>query len=175
MKHFAREDLIHASNQPVPASGQLAIEKRLEEGGTRWTQTVSRWQPPGPLLDVSEIHRSVRMGFFEKVVLSFKRDSMERQNSLSLLQLLVELGITLFIASIVVPSLLQPGIVTYEALARGSLHTINIVGVTLLYTYKNVGFAILGVLVGAIGAFALAFPVTTPISTTSKATHATCG
>jgi len=175
MKHFATEDLIHLSNQPVPASGQLAIQKRLEEGCRRWTQTVSRWQPPGPLLDISEIRRFARMGFFEKIVLSFKRDSMERQSSLSLLQLLVELGITLFIASIVVPSLLQSGMVTYEALARGSLHTINIVGVTLLYTYKNVSFAILGVLVGAIGAFALAFPVTTSKSTTSKATDATCG
>jgi hypothetical protein len=169
MNDFATEDLIHLSNQPVSASGQLAVETHLEESCSRWTQTVSRWQPPGPLLDIFEIRRPA--GFFEKVVLSFKRDSMERQNSHSLLQLLVELLITLLIASIVVPSLLQSGVVRYEALARGSVHTINIVGVTLLYTYKNVGFAILGVLVGAIGAFAHAFPVTTPICTTSKATH----
>jgi hypothetical protein len=115
------------------------------------------------------------MGFLEKVVLSFKRDSMQRQDALSLLQLLIELGITLFIASIVVPSLLRSGMATTEALAGGSLHTINIVGVTFSYTYKNVGFAILGMLAGAIGAFVLASPVTTPKSTTSKATHATCG
>ena len=172
---FATEGWIHLSNQPVPASGQLAIEKHLEEGCKRCTQTVSRWQRPGPLFHIPEIRRSARMGFFERVVLSLKRDSTKGQKAVSLRQLLIELGITFFIASIVVPSLLRSGMATNEALAGRSLQTINIVGVTFWYTYKNVGFAILGVLAGAIGAFALASPVTRPKSTTSKATHATRG
>jgi hypothetical protein len=80
---------------------------------------------------------------------------MKRQKALSLLQLLIELAITLFIAGIVVPSLLRSGVSTNGVLGGGSLHTSNIAGVTLLFTYKNIGFAILGVLVGATAAFVI--------------------
>jgi hypothetical protein len=80
---------------------------------------------------------------------------MKMQKARSLLQLLIELAITLFIAGIVVPSLLRSGVSTSGALAGGSLHTINIAGVTFLFTYKNIGFAILGVLAGATAAFVI--------------------
>jgi hypothetical protein len=80
---------------------------------------------------------------------------MKMQKALSLLQLLIELAITFFIAGIVVPSLVRSGVSTSGALAGGSLHTINIAGVTFLFTYKNIGFAILGVLVGATAAFVI--------------------
>jgi hypothetical protein len=80
---------------------------------------------------------------------------MQRQKVLPLLQLLIELAITFFIAGIVVPSLLRSGVSTNGALAGGSLHTINIAGVTFLFTHKNIGFAILGVLVGATAAFVI--------------------
>ena len=168
MKHFASEEWIDFSNQMVPASGQLATEKHLEEGCKRCTQTVSRWQLPDPLFDNPEIRRSTRMGFLEQVVLSLKSISKQSQNSLSLLQLLIELAITLLIAGIVVPSLLRAGVATNESLAGGSLNTVTVIGVTVSYTYKNVGFAILGALVGAAAAFAFDSPATTPNTTTPR-------
>jgi len=168
MNHFATEGWIDFSNQMVPASGQRAAEKDLEEGCKRRTQTVSRWQRPGPLFHISEIRRSARMGFLEKVALSPKRDRRKGQKAVSLIQLLLELAITLFIAGVAVPSLLRSAVARNDGLAGGSLHTINIAGVTFFYLYKNVGFAALGALVGAAAAFAIASPTTTPKSTTSK-------
>ena len=90
---------------------------------------------------------------------------MKRQKAFSLLQLLIEVVITLFIAGIVVPSLLRSDLAAKEALAGGSLHTINIAGVVLLYTNQNVEFAILGAFVGAMAAFAITFAATTPKNT----------
>jgi hypothetical protein len=91
---------------------------------------------------------------------------MKRQKAFSLLQLLSEVVITLFIAGIVVPSLLRSDLAAKEALAVGSLHTIKISGVVLTYTNQNVEFAILGGLVSAMAAFAIPFPATEPKSTT---------
>ena len=90
---------------------------------------------------------------------------MKRQKAFSLLQLLIEVVITLFIAGIVVPSLLRSNAATIEALARRSLHTVNIAGVVLSYTNQNVEFAILGALVGAMAAFAIPFPISAPKNT----------
>jgi hypothetical protein len=91
---------------------------------------------------------------------------MKRQKALSLLQLLLEVVITLFIAGIVVPSLLRSDLATSQALAVGSLRTINIAGVAFSYTNQSVDFAILGALVGAIAAFVIPFPAATPTNTT---------
>jgi hypothetical protein len=84
---------------------------------------------------------------------------MIRQKAFSLLQLLIEVVIALFIAGIVFPSLVRRDLATKEALAVGSLHTINIAGVVLTYTNQNVEIAVLGGLVGALAAFAIPFPV----------------
>ena len=92
---------------------------------------------------------------------------MKRQKAFSLLQLLIEVVITLFLAGIIVPSLFRSDLATKEALAVGSLHTINIAGVVLSYTNQNVEFAVLGALVGAMAAFAIPFPATTLKNTTS--------
>jgi len=92
---------------------------------------------------------------------------MKRQKALSLLQLLIEVVITLFVAGIVVPGLLRSDVATKEALAGGSLHPINVAGVVLSYTNQNVEFAILGGLVGAMAAFAIPFPATAPKNSTS--------
>jgi type II secretory pathway pseudopilin PulG len=67
---------------------------------------------------------------------------MKRQRAFSLLQLLIEVVITLFIAGIVVPSLLRPDLAAKEVLTMGSLHTIKISGVELTYTNQNFEFAI---------------------------------
>ena len=69
---------------------------------------------------------------------------MKTQRAFSLLQLLIEVAITLFIAGIVVPSLLRSDLARNEALAAGSLHAINIGGVVLSYTNQNLEFVILG-------------------------------
>jgi type II secretory pathway pseudopilin PulG len=108
--------------------------------------------------------------FFPRAVLGLKGNIMKRQRAFSLLQLLIEVVITLFIAGIVVPSLLRSDVATNEALAAGSLHTINIAGMAFSYTNHNVDFAILGAFVGAIAAFAIPFSGSTPRNTTSPRT-----
>ena len=90
---------------------------------------------------------------------------MKRQKAFSLLQLLIEVVITLFIAGIVVPSLLRSDVAMKEALAVGSLHNIKIAGVVLSYTNQNVEFAILGALIGAMAALAIPFAATTTKNT----------
>jgi ABC-type Fe3+-siderophore transport system permease subunit len=91
---------------------------------------------------------------------------MKRQKAFSLLQLLIEVVIALFIAGIVFPSLVRRDLATKEALAVGSLHTMNVAGVVLSYTNLNVELAILGGLIGAMAAFAIPFPVSAPKNTT---------
>jgi glycerol uptake facilitator-like aquaporin len=106
------------------------------------------------------IHRSA--GLFENAILGMKGNTMMRQKAFSLLQLLFEVVISLYIAGIVVPSLLRSDLATNEALDAGSLRTINLAGITLSYTNQNLDHAILGGLVGAMAAIAVAFPATTP-------------
>ncbi len=95
---------------------------------------------------------------------------MKRQKAFSLFQLLIEVVITLFIAGIVVPSLLRSDLATKGALAAGSLRTIKIAGIAFSYTHPNVAFAILGAFVGAMAAFAIDFLASTPKNTTSTRT-----
>ncbi len=92
---------------------------------------------------------------------------MKRQKAFSLVLLLIEVVFTLFIAGIVAPSLLRSDLATKEVLAVDSPHTINIVGIAFSYTTKNVEFALLGALAGAMAAFAIPFPTSTPKNTTS--------
>jgi hypothetical protein len=92
---------------------------------------------------------------------------MKRQKASSFVLLLIEVVFTLFIAGIVVPSLVRSDLATKQALAAGSLRTINVLGIAFSYTTQNVEFAILGALVGAIAAFAIPFPASAPKNTTS--------
>lgn len=95
---------------------------------------------------------------------------MKRQKAFSFVLLLIEVVFTLFIAGIVVPSFFRSVLATKEALAAGSLRTINIAGIAFSYKTQNVEFAILGGLVAAMAAFAIPFPATTPKNTTSTRT-----
>ena len=92
---------------------------------------------------------------------------MKRQKAFSLVLLLIEVVFTLFIAGIVVPSLLRSDLPTKEVFAVDSPRTINIAGIAFSYTTHNVEFAILGALAGAMAAFAIPFPTSTPKKTTS--------
>ena len=85
-------------------------------------------------------------------------DRRKIQRALSTLQLLSEVTITLFVGGVVVPSLVRSGTAMSHAAAVGSLHTLTIGGVTLTYTLENVGFALLGGLLGTLVALAIEFP-----------------
>lgn len=95
---------------------------------------------------------------------------MKREKASSLVLLLSEIAITLFVAGIVAPSLLRSDSATKEALAAGSLHIVNIAGMVFSYTLQNIEFAILGGLAGALAAVAIHFPVYAPKSTTPRIT-----
>lgn len=97
----------------------------------------------------------------------WKGNNMNRQKAFSLFQLLIEVVITLFVASIVIPSFVRSELATHEALAAGSLHAINIAGMAFSYTNQNVVFAILGGLVGAMAALAISVSATTRRNKTS--------
>lgn len=92
---------------------------------------------------------------------------MKREKALALLQLFIEVVITLFIAGVVVPSVLRSELATNQALSAGSLRTIHFAGMALSYTDQNVAAAILGGLVGAIAACAIHFRSCTPKDRTS--------
>jgi hypothetical protein len=104
---------------------------------------------------------------FENAVLKLKANTMKRQKVFSLALLLIEVAFTLFIAGIVVPSLLRSELATKETLALGSLRAINIAGFAFSYTTQSVGFAILGGLVGTMAALAIHFHTAKPGNTTS--------
>jgi len=95
---------------------------------------------------------------------------MKRQKAFSLVLLLIEVAFTLLIAGIVVPSLLRSDLATKEALAAGSLRTVNIAGFVFSYTTQNIALAVLGGLVGTMAAFAIHFHASTPSNTTSTRT-----
>lgn len=159
MNRVATEESIDFANRMVHVSRQL-IGQHVEVGSQRCTKMVLRWQRLGPLSRIPEIRRLARMGLLKSAVLSLNRDTLKRQSTRALLLLLIELAMTLFVAGIVVPSLLRSGVDTKEALLRGSLHTIHIAGVTFSYTYKNIAFAVLGMLIGGAAAFTIAYPAT---------------
>jgi len=107
-------------------------------------------------------------GFFENPVLRLKVSPMKRQKVFSLALLLIEVAFTLFIAGIVVPSLLGSELATKEALALGSLRAIHIAGFAFSYTTQSLGFAIVGSLVGTLVAFIIHFRAAARGNTTSR-------
>jgi hypothetical protein len=82
------------------------------------------------------------------------------QDAVSFLKLWAGLTAGLFIAGIAVPTLLRSEMATHFVLAAGSLRTLTIGRITFMYTSENLGFAILGGLVGAAIALAIEFPNT---------------
>jgi hypothetical protein len=113
----------------------------------------------------TDCKRSAKIRLLKRIVLHVKRVHLNKQNAPSLLLLLVELAMTLFVAGIVVPSFLRSAVDAKEALLRGSLHSINVAGIAFSYTYENLGCAMLGMLTGATAAFLIAYPVSRGNST----------
>jgi hypothetical protein len=150
MTHSAIEETIQFASRMVVLK-QLDVEKR----------------------PVTDCKSGARTGFLKRVVLHVKKVHLSKQNAPSLILLLVELAMTLFVAGIVVPSFLRFGVDAKEALVRGSLHSINIAGIAFSYTYENLGCAMLGMLTGPAAAFLIAYPVTMSDGETSKEHRAT--
>lgn len=92
---------------------------------------------------------------------------MKKQKVFSLALLLIEVVFTLFIAGIVVPSLLPSELATKEAFALGSLRAIHIAGFAFSYTTQSLGLALVGSLVGTLAAFVIHFRAAGPRSTIS--------
>ena len=135
-------------------------------------ETIEFASPMGPVkpLDIERLldtdcKRSAEIRLLKRIVLHVKRVHLNKQNAPSLLLLLVELAMTLFVAGIVVPTFLRSAVDAKEALLRGSLHSINVAGIAFSYTYENLGCAMLGMLTGATAAFLIAYPVSRGNST----------
>ena len=155
MSRVAKQEWIDFSSPMAPAS---AIDKHPKVSSTRHAKTVLQWPRPYSLFRKWEVLRSSKLGFRKRVVLSLRRHPLKRHKALSFLQLLIELAITVVVAGILVPSLLRSGPAAKQALVGDSLRAINLAGVRFSYSYKDIGFAILGVLAGAAAALALASP-----------------
>jgi len=87
-------------------------------------------------------------------------NSTRVQKTLSILEPLSGVALSVFIAGILVPSFLRSGMAAHHGLAVGSLHTLTIGGVKLSYTLENLSFAILGAMFGSLIALAIEFPAT---------------
>jgi hypothetical protein len=155
MSRVAKQEWIDFSSPMAPVS---ALDKHPKISFTRYLETVLQWPRPLPLLHKPEVRRSSKMGFLKRIVLSLRTDPLQRHKTVSFLQVLIELAITVLVAGILVPSLLLSGLSAKQALVGDSFRAINLAGVTFSYSYKDIGFAILGVLAGAAAALALAFP-----------------
>ncbi len=135
MTHFAIQETIEFASRMGPVK-QLDIEKHSR----------------------AYYKSGARTGLLKRIVLHVKRVHLSKQNASSLLLLLIELAVTLFVAGIVVPTFLRSGVDAKEALVRGSFHSINVAGIAFSYTYENLGCAMLGMLTGAAAAFLIAYP-----------------
>jgi hypothetical protein len=140
-------------------------------------QTIefATWMGPVKQLDIEEhsctdCKSGAKIGLLKRIVLHAKRVHLTKQNAPSLLLLLVELAMTLFVAGIVVPSFLRSGVDAKEALVRGSLHSISIARIAFSYTYENLVWAMLGMLTGAAAAFLIAGPLRRETSKEHRAT-----
>jgi len=83
---------------------------------------------------------------------------IEIQRALSVLQLLGGVSLALFLAGVVVPSFVRPGMAATHDSAAGSLHALTIGGVTFWFTLQNLGSALLGSVFGLLVALAIEFP-----------------
>jgi prolipoprotein diacylglyceryltransferase len=85
---------------------------------------------------------------------------MKSQKTVSVFLLSVELLLALFVAGVAVPSLIYSGRTTNLGSPLHSARSLDIVGVTLIFNFWNIGSALMGALVGAVIALMLTSRVT---------------
>jgi hypothetical protein len=95
---------------------------------------------------------------------------MKKQNAIRILQLVGGLTVRLFLAGVVVPSLLRAGMSADHAGFSGPLHTMNTAGMALTYKMQNIISAVLGGAFGAVIALVLASPALANKSRSAVAT-----
>src|SRR2546429_2421421 len=87
---------------------------------------------------------------------------IEIQRALSVLQLLGGVSLALFLAGVVVPSFVRPGMAATHDSAAGSLHALTIGGVTFWFTLQNLGSALLGSVLACWSLWLSNFPLRLP-------------
>ena len=94
---------------------------------------------------------------------------MKMQKAIRVFQLFSGLIITLFLAGILVPSLMGSTRSANHGIFPGSLHTIKIAGLAFQYKLQNILAALLGMLFGAVSARVVASRAATKRNTGSPA------
>ena len=94
---------------------------------------------------------------------------MKMQKVIRVFQLIGGAIITLFLAGILVPSLMGSTRSANHSIFPGSLHTIQIAGFAFQYKLQNILAAVLGMLFGAASARIMAFRAATKRNTGSPA------
>ncbi len=94
---------------------------------------------------------------------------MTKQKAIRVLQLFGGVMVTLFLAGILVPSLMGSTRSANHSMFPGSLHTIKIAGFAFRYKLQNILAALLGTLFGAVMALVMAARSATKKNTGSPA------
>ena len=84
--------------------------------------------------------------------------SRKMRKTLSALQLSAGIATGLFIAGVIVPTVLGAGTANRDNCSAYSVHMFVLAGITFTYTLADLGFAVLGALFGAVVAWASQYP-----------------
>lgn len=95
---------------------------------------------------------------------------MKKHNAIRVLQMVGGVTVTLFFAGIVVPSILRTGMSAGHAGFSGSLHAVNIAGMTCTFKLQNLLSAVLGAAFGSVIALVQASPALANKSRSAVAT-----
>ena len=98
---------------------------------------------------------------------------MKSQKTVSVFLLSLELLFALIVAGVAVPSVIYSGRAANSVSALDSTRSLDIVGVTLIFNFWNIGAALLGALVGAVIAWILTsrVPATGGLAQVLSASH----
>jgi hypothetical protein len=94
---------------------------------------------------------------------------MKKQNAIRVFQLLSSVAITLFLAGVLVPSLMGSSRSANHTFFPGPLHTIQIAGFAFKYKFQNILAALLGTVFGGVMALVIASPAAAKKNTGSPA------
>ena len=100
---------------------------------------------------------------------------MKKQNAIRVFHLLSSVTITLFLAGILVPSLMGSSSSANHTFFAGSQHTMKIAGFVFKYKFQNILAALLGTVFGGVIALVMASRAMTKENSGSAAAHGTGG